>query len=91
MKSLLIALASLPLMVGAASAATPLSDGQMDQVNAGNFYFIPISVAAASAHATAHGGVIDVALTDTHVTASPGYASSSSSSIAATVGVLYHH
>ena len=44
MKSLVIALAALPFMAGAASAATPLSNDQMDGVTAG---FSAISVADA--------------------------------------------
>jgi hypothetical protein len=47
MKSLLIAMAALPLMVGAASAATPLSDGQLDQVNAGFGFGLAIANASA--------------------------------------------
>jgi len=44
MKSLIVALMALPLMAGAASAAQPLSDSQMDGVNAG---FTSISIADA--------------------------------------------
>lgn len=44
MKSFVVALLALPLMAGAASAAQPLSDSQMDGVNAG---FTSISIADA--------------------------------------------
>lgn len=44
MKGLVIALMALPFMAGAAGAAQPLSDDQMDSVNGG---FISISIADA--------------------------------------------
>lgn len=44
MKSLVVALMALPLMAGAAGAAQPLNDAQMDGVNAG---FTAISIADA--------------------------------------------
>ena len=44
MKSLVIALMALPFMAGAAGAAQPLNDEQMDSVNAG---FTAISIADA--------------------------------------------
>lgn len=39
MKSLVVALIALPFMAGAASAAQPLSDDQMDSVNGGFISF----------------------------------------------------
>jgi hypothetical protein len=44
MKSLVIALMALPFMAGAAGAAQPLNDEQMDSVNGG---FISLSIADA--------------------------------------------
>lgn len=44
MKSLVIALMALPVMAGAAGAAQPLDDEQMDRINGG---FISISIADA--------------------------------------------
>lgn len=58
MKSLVVALMALPFMAGAASAAQPLSDDQMDSVNGG---FISI----AQADAQGLGGQSSVLFADT--------------------------
>ncbi len=58
MKSLVIALAALPLMAGAAGAAQPLTDGQMDGVTAGY-------TAGAIADAEGLGGESSIVLTST--------------------------
>ena len=70
-------------------AAESLSTDQMDQVTAGTFYLPPISIAKARSNADALGGYINYASTKTSTVATPGYASSCSSSTSATVGIIY--
>lgn len=84
MKSLLIAMAALPLMAGGALAAQPLSDNQMDQVNAGNFG----NLAEAFASATAFGRDASTFTQTNAVTTS--YSASSFSSSAAFTGSGHH-
>ena len=55
MNKLLLAIAALPLMAGAANAAQPLNDKQMDRVTAG---FTAISTADAEGRVGALGTVL---------------------------------
>lgn len=55
MKKLLMALAALPFMAGAAAAGQPLSDQQMDKVTAG---FTALSIADAEGLVGALGNVL---------------------------------
>jgi hypothetical protein len=65
MKSFVVALMALPLMAGAASAAQPLNDSQMDGVNAG---FTSISIADAEGLVGESGIVLTATGTVSQVT-----------------------